>query len=197
VNAGKSSLMNALLGFNRSITSQVAGTTRDAVSAKTVISGWPVMLIDTAGIRETSNPIERDGISRMQSVVADSDLLLLVTDVGAEQTDHLQEIAEIPQNVPVIHVVSKMDLVDEQTLLRFQQQPDCVPVSAKTGVGLDQLNDEMMCKLHKQGGFVQSEVRPSQTPLVFTERQYSHLFSIRKKLEQGEIASNVAPKSFF
>jgi len=179
VNAGKSSLMNALLGFNRSITSQVAGTTRDAVSAKTVIAGWPVMLIDTAGVRETSNPIEQEGIARMQTVMADSDLLLLVTDAAAQQTDHLAEIIGLPKNVPVIHVANKIDLVDPQASLRLKNHPDCVPVLALTGLGLEQLCGRMLCKLHKTDDFLDIQTTLSETALVFTERQYSLLCSVR------------------
>ena len=179
VNVGKSSLMNALLGFNRSITSQVAGTTRDAVSAKTVISGWPVMLIDTAGVRETPNPIEQEGILRMQTVMADSDLLLLVTDATLQQTDPLPVIPGVPKNVPVIHVANKIDLVNLQVSLHFQHHPECVPVSAMTGVGINQLNDSIICKLHKTDDFIQDIAILSQTALVFTERQYSYLASVR------------------
>jgi len=179
VNAGKSSLMNALLGFNRSITSQVAGTTRDAVSAKTVISGWPVMLIDTAGIRETSNPVEREGIARMQTVMADSDLLLLVTDAVVQQTvDHLPDIPGIPKKVPILHVVNKIDLVAPQALLRFKDHPDYVPVSALTGIGLEQLCRAILSKLHNVRDTTTFQTSTSQTALVFTERQYSYLSSL-------------------
>ena len=195
VNVGKSSLMNALLGFNRSITSQIAGTTRDAVSAKTVIWGWPIMLIDTAGVRETSNPIEQEGISRMQTVMADSDLLLLVTDATTQQINPLPEILGFPRNGTMIPVLNKIDLVDQQTLSRFRHQSDCVPVSAMTGSGLDQLNDEMIRQLHKTGNFIQDAANPSQRVLVFTERQYSLLSSFRQKLEQGDIVAIIALKA--
>ena len=195
VNAGKSSLMNALLGFNRSITSQVAGTTRDAVSAKTVISGWPVTLIDTAGIRETSNPIEREGLSQMQTVIAESDLLLLVIDANAGQTGSLPEITSIPKRVPMIHVANKIDLFDQQATWPFQPHPDCVPVSALTGNGLDLLNDAISGKLHQSNVFGNSEANPAQTALIFTERQFSCLSSLRQKLEQGEIVSVISLKT--
>ena len=197
VNVGKSSLMNALLGFHRAITSRVAGTTRDAVSSKTAIAGWPVTLIDTAGVRETSNPIEQEGISQMQTVMNESDLLLLVTDANAQQADCLPEIAGIPKAVPVIHVVNKIDLVDRQALLRFRQYPDCVPVSAMTGTGLGQLNGAMLGKLHKTANLATDNGRLSQKALIFTERQYSGLSSVRHHLEQGDIGSIVTLKTNF
>ncbi|MCL2623643.1 MAG: GTP-binding protein [Planctomycetaceae bacterium] len=192
VNVGKSCLMNALVGYNRSITSPIAGTTRDTVSAKTVMAGWPVMLIDTAGIRETSNPIEQEGISRMQKVMADSDLLLLITDVREHQTCHCPQIIDIPQTTPMIRVVNKIDLVDPQALLHFRHLPDCVPVSALTGAGLDQLTHAIMAKLLKSGSLISDDTSPSHTALVFTERQYTRLLSVREMPGRDEMASAVS-----
>ena len=192
VNVGKSSLMNALVGFNRSITSQVAGTTRDTVSAKTVIAGWPVMLIDTAGMRETSNPIEQEGISRMQTVMAESDLLLLITDARDYQTGELLQSLDIPPPTPVIHVINKIDLIAEQAISHFRDLPNVVPVSAITGVGLTPLCEAMMSKLHESINLMDDEASLPQTALVFTERQYSQLLAIREMLEQHEFAAVVS-----
>ena len=191
VNVGKSSLVNALVGFNRSITSQVAGTTRDTVSAKTVIAGWPIMLIDTAGIRETLNPVEQEGIARMKAVMADSDLLLLVTEACETQTGQLPQTMAIPETTPVVHVVNKIDLAEQQASWHFRDLPDTVPVSAWTGAGLDQLTEMMMHKLHQSSGLARDDADPSQTALVFTERQYSQLTSVRQLLNRGEIASAI------
>jgi tRNA modification GTPase len=182
VNVGKSSLMNALVGFNRSITSEVAGTTRDTVSAKTVIAGWPVLLIDTAGIRETSNPIEQEGIARMQAVVADSDLLLLITDACDQSTSHLPQTMAFPESTPMIHIVNKIDIVEGQSI--DKHSPDTVAVSAITGAGLEQLNKAIIGKLHKSNALANDETCPSQVALVFTERQYEQLLSVRESLEK-------------
>ena len=189
VNVGKSSLMNALVGFNRSITSQIAGTTRDAVSAKTVVAGWSVMLIDTAGIRETSNPIEQEGISRMQTVMTESDFLLSITDACDVQTVRHPQIIDIASTTPVLHVVNKIDLVDDHTALQFRDVPDTVPVSALTGMGLDQLNEALINKLHTNSDLVIDKENLSQTALVFTERQYAQLSDVRKMLENGDISA--------
>ncbi|MCL2348875.1 MAG: 50S ribosome-binding GTPase, partial [Planctomycetaceae bacterium] len=78
VNSGKSTLMNAIVGYQRAITSPVSGTTRDPVSAKTMIDGWPMMLTDTAGLRETDNPIEREGIRQAGRMIDEADLILHV-----------------------------------------------------------------------------------------------------------------------
>ena len=183
VNVGKSSLMNALVGFNRSITSQIAGTTRDAVSVNTVITGWPVVLTDTAGIRKTTNSIEQEGISRIPAMIAKSDLLLFVTDVCDRQAFHHQQFIDVPLTMPVIHVVNKIDLVEEQNVQYFLDWPESVSVSALTGSGLDQLNKAIIQKIYKSCDLVNDEANLSQTALVFTKRQYSQLLSVKEMLE--------------
>ena len=186
VNVGKSSLMNALVGFNRSITSHIAGTTRDAVSSKTIIAGWPVMLIDTAGIRETSNPIEQEGISRMQTVMAESDLLLSVTDARDDQTSRQHPIIDIAPTTLVLHIVNKIDLVAEDKVLLLRDLPDTVHVSALTGMGLDQLNEALIKQLHKNCDLANGDENLSQTALVFTERQYAQLLAVWEMVERTQ-----------
>ena len=80
VNVGKSSLINALAGYGRSIVHHAPGTTRDAVTAATAIDGWPVELCDTAGLRPAATPVERAGIERAQERLAQADLAVLVFD---------------------------------------------------------------------------------------------------------------------
>ena len=191
VNVGKSSLMNALVGFNRSITSQIAGTTRDTVSATTVIAGWQVTLIDTAGIRDTSNPIEREGIARMHAVIAESDLVLSITDAQDYQAGHHLQIIDVPQTTPIIPVVNKIDLVSQQAALHFQNLPNIFPVSALTGEGLAKLNEAMLCKLHKPFPLANDDANISQMAMIFTERQYSQLAAVRELLNRGENVTEI------
>lgn len=86
-NVGKSSLINALVGYQRAIVHHVPGTTRDVVTATTAIEGWPVELSDTAGLRETSHPIEQAGMELAQDRMGDADLVLLVFDSSQSWTD--------------------------------------------------------------------------------------------------------------
>ena len=138
-NAGKSSLLNALAGYQRSVVAPVPGTTRDVVSAALAFDGWPVELSDTAGLREGRDELEREGIARAQRQLATADLCLWVIDV----TDPEPTIFEcIPINaLPILNKCDRPSAIDET---RF---PDAIRVSALTGEGIDQLIDTMMARL--------------------------------------------------
>src|SRR5207244_10480135 len=90
-NAGKSSLMNAILGYERAIVWREPGTTRDVLTATTAIDGWPVELIDTAGLREASDPLEAEGVARAENAVSAADLLIFVADTSAPWDDRLYQ----------------------------------------------------------------------------------------------------------
>lgn len=131
-NAGKSSLMNALAGFPRSIVSPIPGTTRDAVRLPLAFDGWPVDVIDTAGLRTTSDELEREGIARTRSALASCDLCIWLADATEEQPT--ADVLAREWNVPVARllcVANKVDLV--------QQRPNGQAISAITGEGLEEL----------------------------------------------------------
>jgi tRNA modification GTPase len=131
-NVGKSSLINALLGYERSIVFHQPGTTRDALSALTAIDGWPVELIDTAGLRPTADPLEAAGIERTRAELAAADRIVLVTDVTAEGRE------TVPSGA--ILVGNKADLIDVQQCRHWQEQhPGGLLISAKTGAGVQEL----------------------------------------------------------
>ena len=140
-NAGKSSLLNALAGYDRVIVTDVAGTTRDTVEETVKVGRHLLRLLDTAGIRDTADEIERQGVLRAEAAAARADLAIYVCDGSAPLTEEdlrAQEAAlEAPAAVALLNkddltqVVSPSDLPFEWIL----------PVSAKTGAGLDQLED--------------------------------------------------------
>ncbi len=113
-NVGKSSLLNAIVGYDRSITFEDAGTTRDVLHAETVIDGWPVRLSDTAGIRDSDEPIERQGVERAHREAEEADLLLLVAEPALVTTNSAgHSIPQFPradERVPVIRLLNKSDL---------------------------------------------------------------------------------------
>lgn len=139
-NAGKSSLLNALLGRDRAIVSPVPGTTRDTIEETADIRGIPVVFIDTAGLRESLDPIEREGVRRTESAARDAELVLHVVD-GSEPW-HPGDAAwmERLRDRPLILVRNKCDLPSSWTW------PDGVPgmqvdVSSLTGSGVETLRD--------------------------------------------------------
>ena len=113
-NVGKSSLLNAIVGYDRSITFDGAGTTRDVLHAETVIDGWPVRLSDTAGIRDSDEPIEREGVVRAHVVADEADLLLSVTEPALLDPTTGEAAIPVPpilaQRIPTIRILNKSDL---------------------------------------------------------------------------------------
>ena len=139
-NVGKSSLMNALAGQDVAIVSSVAGTTRDRIKQELNIQGVPVVVIDTAGLRPTTDEVEKIGIERTVQSIQEADLILFVQDAVAQTQGMNAEVAAyLPASLPVIHVFNKSDLL---------QTPSNPPsselhVSARTGQGLDVLKEKI------------------------------------------------------
>ncbi|MFH1918960.1 MAG: GTPase [Planctomycetota bacterium] len=132
-NVGKSSLINALLGYERAIVHPTAGTTRDVVSATTAIEGWPVELSDTAGLREARGGLERAAVEMARRQLASADLVLLVFDSSRPWTDGDQRLVDAHPNALVIH--NKRDLPSCPTPPR----PAGLWTSALTGQGIEDL----------------------------------------------------------
>lgn len=129
-NAGKSTLMNALARRDVAIVSALPGTTRDAIEVALDLDGYPVTLVDTAGLRETEDPLEREGIARARRRAATADLTLWLSDIAAP--------APPPADLrPVLVLVTKCD---DATVMAGG---NALPISARTGFGLPQLLDEI------------------------------------------------------
>jgi len=140
-NAGKSSLLNALSGEERAIVTPVPGTTRDVVEARIELGGIPVRLLDTAGLRETQDPVERLGVERTARALEQAQLILAVYD-GTEALFE-RDIDEM-DGCPVIAVVNKEDLgvkLDVETLKKHFRT--VITVSAQTGEGIAELREAM------------------------------------------------------
>lgn len=138
-NVGKSSLVNALAGFQRSVVSETPGTTRDVVGTRLAIDGWPVELIDTAGLRPDSEGIEEEGIRRAALAARSADLCLWVVDASAAPA--------WPDQPGALLVVNKTDLPPAWDLASV---PEALRLSAKTGAGLPELCDALSRRLVPQ-----------------------------------------------
>lgn len=140
-NVGKSMLLNALLNEEKAIVTDIPGTTRDVVDEMIVLSGIPVKIMDTAGIRESSDTVEAIGIARSLSAMERADLVLFVADVSAPLTDEDLDIWEKAKSRDVIAVLNKSDAgTCAGTAERFAGVPHVI-LSAKTGEGTDKLED--------------------------------------------------------
>lgn len=145
-NAGKSSLFNALLGESRAIVTDIPGTTRDALEALIEVHGWPVRLVDTAGIHSSPNVIERLGIEVSERYIEGADLILLCSGEPDDETlsPHLAALT----SAPLLHVRTKSDLV----ALSTESGVDTVRVSALTRSGLDTLLSKVVEVLKQSYG---------------------------------------------
>lgn len=142
-NVGKSSLMNALLGESRAIVTDVPGTTRDTIEETLSLSGLPLRLVDTAGIRHTSDPVEAEGVRRARDKICSADLVLFVMDgsVDPSEDDHLA--LSVCKDSRLLLVVNKSDLPPVPLIEPFLSIP-AVHVSTHSGQGLTELTQHIV-----------------------------------------------------
>lgn len=137
-NVGKSSLLNALAGRERAIVTEIAGTTRDSIEESVEWRGVTLRFIDTAGIRESSDPVESLGIRRSRNIASSSDIVLLVSDGSRPNNAKKSELLkDVDKKTPVIEVVNKSDLMPKKKSSGFS-------ISAKTGKNVDALKDKIV-----------------------------------------------------
>lgn len=137
-NVGKSSLLNALAGRERAIVTEIAGTTRDSIEESVEWRGVTLRFIDTAGIRESADPVESLGIRRSRNIASSSDIVLLVSDGSRPNNAKKSELLkDVDEKTPVIEVVNKSDLMPKKKSSGFS-------ISAKTGENVDALKDKIV-----------------------------------------------------
>ncbi|WP_028784476.1 tRNA uridine-5-carboxymethylaminomethyl(34) synthesis GTPase MnmE [Thalassobacillus devorans] len=127
-NVGKSSLMNALVHENKAIVTEIPGTTRDVIEEYVNVRGVPLRLVDTAGIRETEDMVERIGVEKSRQVLKEADLILLVLNYGDELTEEDEKLFEAVRDLDVIVIVNKTDLEPRLDMERVQALADEHPV---------------------------------------------------------------------
>jgi tRNA modification GTPase len=164
-NVGKSSLFNALLGLDRAIVTEIAGTTRDQLHEKIVIKDIPISLIDTAGLRETADTVETIGVERSKRVMVDADLVVVLLDCSQSLTDEDRKILEAVNELKSVIAINKIDLKSkvEINLQIANQKSSIIYVSAKTGEGLDELQcaivEPFISQNIENAGFLVSDAR--------------------------------------
>jgi len=160
-NVGKSSLFNALLGHERAIVTEIAGTTRDQLHERFTINNVPISLIDTAGLRETSDTVESIGVERSRRAMVDADLVVVLLDGSEELTVEDEEIFAQVKDLPHLIAVNKSDL--QQSKIELNGNSDVLHISAKTGKGLEELQKAIIEPFSAQDidntGFLISDAR--------------------------------------
>lgn len=144
-NAGKSSLLNLMLGEDRAIVTDIEGTTRDTLEENINFNGLSLKIIDTAGIRDTEDLVERIGVNKAKEIAKEGDLIIYVVDGSRELDDNDREIIKLINDKQAIILVNKSDMdtvinIDE---LKKDSNRDVILFSAKNGEGVDQLEEEI------------------------------------------------------
>lgn len=150
-NAGKSSLLNALAGHEAAIVTEIAGTTRDVLRERIQIDGMPLHIIDTAGLRESENEVEKEGIRRAHEEIGKADRILLLIDKSeTEHENHL--LKSLPENLNVTKVYNKIDLTGEEPSIIESGETCEIYLSIKTGSGMDLLKEHLkQCMGYNEG----------------------------------------------
>lgn len=171
-NTGKSSLLNRLLGYDKAIVSDVAGTTRDAVEGVLEIEGRKFNLYDTAGVRDSGDRIENIGIERAQSIIRSADVAVFVVDLAMGTDEEDARVLEMVQDKPLIKVINKVDLTYDDT----ETDAD-VLTSAVTGQGIEKLK-----RLLYEKGF---GARGEDAAFLIEERHYDALRRAQEALQRA------------
>ncbi|MGZ8955483.1 MAG: tRNA uridine-5-carboxymethylaminomethyl(34) synthesis GTPase MnmE [Methylovulum sp.] len=136
-NAGKSSLLNALAGHDAAIVTDIAGTTRDILRERIQLDGMPLHIIDTAGLRESDNPVEQEGMRRAREEIRKADKILLLIDLREPESESLLET--LPKNIEITRIYNKIDLLQLAPEIKQTEQGAQLYLSIKTGAGMDLL----------------------------------------------------------
>lgn len=194
-NVGKSSLFNALLGSDRAIVTEIAGTTRDQIHERFTIKDIPISLIDTAGLRETTDTVESIGVERSRRTMADADQVLVLLDASDDFTVEDREIIDSVTEIDHLIAVNKIDKVSEERLADYRSQisnlrSQIIELSAKTGQGLDKLKSAIISPFAPQdigsNSFLVSDARHHDL-LIRSKDEIAHSLELLEAKESEEI----------
>ncbi len=193
-NAGKSSLMNLLLGTDRAIVTEIAGTTRDTLEESLMIGGIPIQVIDTAGIRDTEDIVERIGVDKAIRMADESDLVLFVADRSETLDENDRKVIQMISDKKAIILLNKSDLESMTTIddiLSMIDKP-IIEISAKTGDGLDKLEETI------KDMFFSANISFDEEIYVTNVRHQQAITSAINSLNQVMVSiENDMPEDFF
>ncbi len=180
-NGGKSSLLNALLGYDRAIVTDIPGTTRDTVEEKAVVGGTLLRLIDTAGLRDTEDTVERIGVERSRAALDRAELALVLVDGSGPLTEEDQAILKLAQSAPqTIVLATKAD----RPTFTLPDIPGVIALSSVTGEGLDALEREIGRRF-PEGGGDSGELLTSRRQAEAVQRASECLQAVFEGMERG------------
>jgi tRNA modification GTPase len=200
-NAGKSSLLNRLAGEDVALVSEIAGTTRDAIRQALQVKGVPLHVIDTAGLRETTDAVELMGIARTQLALTRADVVLVLLDESQQRAEPEDRaiLEQLPAKVPRLHLHNKIDLSGHSAGIEMRSGECHLYLSAKTGAGIEALQDKLLETIgwHQETGIFMARARHlealsrARRHLVDAQQQLAHpeLFAEELRQAQGALSS--------
>jgi tRNA modification GTPase len=190
-NVGKSSLLNAWSRSDRAIVTALPGTTRDVVESQLVVGGIPVQVLDTAGIRETEDTVEKIGVERSRHAARVADLILLTIDAQAGWTPEDEEIYQQVKHRPLILVINKIDLAAAESLKFPSQISKIIKTIAAKNEGIDRLENTILES-------VETGLTAANLDIAINQRQAAVLTRAKIALEQvQETINNQLPLDFW
>ena len=193
-NAGKSSLLNILVGQEKAIVTEIAGTTRDVLEEQINLNGITLNVMDTAGIRNTEDVVEKIGVKKAKSYAKDADLIIYVVDSSTQLDENDEEIMELIRDRKAIVLLNKADLDPVTTEAQIKERLDkpVISVSAKEEQGLDQL------ELTVKNMFYDGKISFNDEIYITNIRQKAALTEALESLNQvSESIQNQMPEDFF
>lgn len=186
-NAGKSSLLNALAGYDRAIVTDIPGTTRDTLEVEVELGGVPVRLIDTAGLRQSDDPIERMGVERSRRAMEEAELILVLWDSSVAPTQEDGELLEQALSLaPTILIHTKTDLPSgPMPFLTLDPLPPVVELSTKTGEGLEALEQAVAALFPRDSQVPYGQLLSNQRQEEAARRARDCICRAREALELG------------
>ncbi|TDL94338.1 tRNA uridine-5-carboxymethylaminomethyl(34) synthesis GTPase MnmE [Macrococcus brunensis] len=187
-NVGKSSMLNTLIQDNKAIVTEVAGTTRDVLEEYVNVRGVPLRLVDTAGIRETEDIVEKIGVERSREALSKADLILYVLNYNEALTESDYQLAEVIKNEDVIVIINKTDLEQKLDIAEVKKMMGDAPIvetSMLSQAGIDQL-EEQIAKLFFEGAVQQQDMT-----YVSNARHISLLKSAKTSINEAMNAASM------
>ena len=177
-NVGKSSLLNAWSRSDRAIVTDLPGTPRDVIESQLVVGGIPIQVLDTAGIRQTTDQVEKIGVERSQLAASQADLVLLTVDATVVWSNQDNEIYQAIEHRPVILVINKIDLATPDLAQFPTQISEIVKTSAANNQGIEALETAILKAIH------QDKLTASNLDFAINQRQSAALTRAKISLEQ-------------
>lgn len=181
-NVGKSSLLNSILGENRAIVTDIAGTTRDVIEEFVNIKGIPLKIVDTAGIRETEDVVEKIGVEKSRESFSTADLVIMVLDASRKLSGEDMEILESLKNKKTIVLLNKMDLepqIELEKIEEFVNSEDIIKISALKHQGIEELQDKIEAMVYH------GSVKNSSNLMITNSRHKDALFKAYESINDA------------